>query len=93
MLQFLKKKNDILRGVQGNLGSSFSGLKVDILIKNGVKKRGRPPKEDAKRRIISVRVKGTDIEKLEYLVKEKGMTYTDVFEEGLKMTYNLKKFT
>lgn len=93
MLQFLKKKNDILRGVQGNLGSSFLGLKVDILIKNGVKKRGRPPKEDAKRRIISVRVKGTDIEKLEYLVKEKGMTYTDVFEEGLKMTYNLKKFT
>ena len=66
---------------------------MDILIKNGVKKRGRPPKEDAKRHIISVRVKGTDIEKLEYLVKEKGMTYTDVFEEGLKMTYNLKKFT
>ena len=66
---------------------------MDILIKNRVKKRGRPPKEDAKRRIISVRVKCTDIEKLEYLVKEKGMTYTDVFEESLKMTYNLKKFT
>lgn len=66
---------------------------MDILIGDGVKKRGRPLKEDAKRRVISVRVKGTDIEKLEYLVREKGMTYTDVFEQGLKMTYNLKKFT
>lgn len=50
-------------------------------------------KEDAKRRRIAVRVKCTDEEKLDYLVNEKGMTYTEIFEMGLRMTYNLKKFT
>lgn len=44
-----------------------------------------------KRKKISVRVEGTDVEKLDYLINEKGMTYTEVFKEGLKMTYNLKK--
>ena len=57
------------------------------------KKRGRPIKQDAKRKKISVRVEGTDVEKLDFLVNEKGMTYTEVFKEGLKMTYNLRKFT
>ena len=55
------------------------------------KKRGRPIKKDAKRKKISVRVEGTDVEKLDFLVNEKGMTYTEVFKEGLKMTYNLKR--
>ena len=55
------------------------------------KKRGRPIKKDAKRKKISVRVEGTDVEKLNFLVNEKGMTYTEVFKEGLKMTYNLKR--
>ena len=55
------------------------------------KKRGRPIKQDAKRKKISVRVEGTDVEKLNFLVNEKGMTYTEVFKEGLKMTYNLKR--
>ena len=58
-----------------------------------LKKRGRPAKIGAKRKKISVRVEGTDVEKLEYLINEKGMTYTEVFKEGLKMTYNLRKFT
>lgn len=48
-------------------------------------------KPDAKRRILTVRVSGTDVEKLDYLVNERGMTYTEIFEMGLKMTYNLKK--
>ena len=56
-----------------------------------LKKRGRPIKPDAKRRILTVRVSGTDAEKLDYLVTERGMTYTEIFEMGLKMTYNLKK--
>ena len=55
------------------------------------KKRGRPVKQDAKRKKISVRVEGTDVEKLDFLVNKKGMTYTEVFKEGLKMTYNLKR--
>ena len=55
------------------------------------KKRGRPIKQDANRKKISVRVEGTDVEKLDYLINEKGMTYTEVFKEGLKMTYNLKR--
>lgn len=66
---------------------------MDILIKNEVKKRGRPAKIGAKRKKISVRVEGTDVEKLDYLINEKGMTYTEVFKEGLKMAYNLRKFT
>ena len=55
------------------------------------KKRGRPVKQDAKRKKISVRVEGTDVEKLDFLVNERGMTYTEVFKHGLKMTYNLKR--
>ena len=66
---------------------------MDILIKNEVKKRGRPAKIGAKSKKISVRVERTDVEKLDYLINEKGMTYTEVFKEGLKMTYNLRKFT
>lgn len=58
-----------------------------------LKKRGRPAKIGVKRKKISVRVDGTDVEKLDYLINEKGMTYTEVFKEGLKMTYNLRKFT
>lgn len=38
------------------------------------KKRGRPVKQDAKRKKISVRVEGTDVEKLDFLVNERGMT-------------------
>ena len=55
------------------------------------KKRGRPIKQDAKRKKISVRIEGTDVEKLDFLVNEKGMTYTEIFKQGLKMTYNLKR--
>lgn len=55
------------------------------------KKRGRPVKLGAKRKKISVRVEGTDVEKLNFLVNEKGMTYTEIFKQGLKMTYNLKR--
>ena len=55
------------------------------------KKRGRPVKQDAKRKKISVRVEGTDVEKLDYLTNEKGMTYTEIFKQGLKMIYNLKR--
>lgn len=55
------------------------------------KKRGRPVKQDAKRKKISVRVEGTDAEKLDFLVNEKGMTYTEIFKQGLKMIYNLKR--
>ena len=55
------------------------------------KKRGRPVKQDAKRKKISVRVEGTDAETLDYLIHEQGLTYTEVFKEGLKMTYNLKR--
>ena len=55
------------------------------------KKRGRPVKQDAKRKKISVRVEGTDVEKLDFLVNERGMTYTEIFKQGLKMIYNLKR--
>lgn len=55
------------------------------------KKRGRPVKQDAKRKKISVRVEGTDVEKLDFLVNEKRMTYTEIFKQGLKMIYNLKR--
>lgn len=48
---------------------------------------------DAKRRSVTVRVDRTDEEKLDYLVKDRGMTYTEIFKMGLKMTYNLKKYT
>ena len=57
------------------------------------KKRGRPIKADAKRRSVTVRVDGTDEEKLDYLINDRGMTYTEIFKMGLKMTYNLKKYT
>ena len=55
------------------------------------KKRGRPEKIGVKRKKISVRVEGTDVEKLDFLVNEKCMTYTEIFKQGLKMTYNLKR--
>lgn len=55
------------------------------------KKRGRPVKQDAKQKKISVRVEGTDVEKLDFLVNEKCMTYTEIFKQGLKMIYNLKR--
>ena len=55
------------------------------------KKRGRPAKIGVKRKKISVRVEGTDVEKLDFLVNEKGMTYTEIFKRGLKMIYNLKR--
>lgn len=55
------------------------------------KKRGRPVKQDAKRKKISVRVEGTDVEKLDFLVNEKCMTYTEIFKQGLKTIYNLKR--
>lgn len=55
------------------------------------KKRGRPVKRDAKRKKISVRIEGTDVEKLDFLVNEKCMTYTEIFKQGLKMIYNLKR--
>ena len=58
-----------------------------------LKKRGRPPKPDAKKRKISVRVKCTDVEMLDFLMSEKDMTPTEVFELGLRMAYNLKKYT
>ena len=54
------------------------------------KKRGRPITADAKRRSVTVRVDRTDEEKLDYLVRDRGMTYTEIFKMGLKMTYNLK---
>ena len=54
------------------------------------KKRGRPAKIGVKRKKISVRVEGTDVEKLDFLVNEKCMTYTEIFKQGLKMIYNLK---
>ena len=57
------------------------------------KKRGRPAKIGVKRKKISVRVEGTDVEKLDFLVNEKCMTYTEIFKQGLKMIYNLRKFT
>lgn len=56
-----------------------------------LKKRGRPAKIGAKRKKISVRVEGKDVEKLNFLVNEKGMTYTEIFKQGLKMIYNLKR--
>lgn len=55
------------------------------------KKRGRPAKIGVKRKKISVRVEGTDVEKLDFLVNEKRMTYTEIFKQGLKMIYNLKR--
>lgn len=55
------------------------------------KKRGRPAKIGVKRKKISVRVEGTDVEKLDFLVNEKCMTYTEIFKQGLKMVYNLKR--
>ena len=55
------------------------------------KKRGRPIKQDAKRKKISVRIEGTDVEKLDFLVNEKRMTYTEIFKHGLKMIYNMKR--
>ena len=55
------------------------------------KKRGRPAKIGVKRKKISVRVEGTDVERLDFLVNEKCMTYTEIFKQGLKMIYNLKR--
>lgn len=56
-----------------------------------LKKRGRPAKIGVKRKKISVRVEGTDVEKLDFLVNEKCMTYTEIFKQGLKMIYNFKR--
>lgn len=58
-----------------------------------LKKRGRPIKPDAKRRRICIRVKATDVAKLDFLTKEKGMTQAEIFEMGLKMVYNVKRIT
>ena len=44
------------------------------------KKRGRPAKIGVKRKKISVRVEGTDVEKLDFLVNEKCMTYTQIIK-------------
>lgn len=68
---------------------SYFYLKGSDLV---IKKRGRPTKEEAKRKKISVRVGPKDLEKLKFLVNEKGMSYTEIFEKGLQMTYNLEKW-
>lgn len=68
---------------------SYFYLKGSDLV---IKKRGRPAKEEAKRKKISVRVGPKDLEKLKFLVNEKGMSYTEIFEKGLQMTYNLEKW-
>lgn len=70
------------------MGSYFY-LKGSDLV---VKKRGRPAKEEAKRKKISVRIGAKDVEKLNFLINEKGMSYTEIFEKGLQMTYNLEKW-
>lgn len=69
---------------------SYFYLKGSDLV---VKKRGRPVKEEAKRKKISVRIGAKDAEKLNFLVNEKGMSYTEIFEKGLQMTYNLEKWS
>lgn len=73
--------------------ASYFCFERRIIFLKEEKKRGRPLKVDAKRRSVTVRVDRTDEEKLDYLVKDRGMTYTEIFKTGLKMTYNLKKYT
>ena len=80
--------------MSSNKGSFFFlFFKGGIIFLKEEKKRGRPIKADAKRRSVTVRVDRTDEEKLDYLINDRGMTYTEIFKMGLKMTYNLKKYT
>ena len=79
--------------MSSNKGPFFFVLKGESYFLKEEKKRGRPLKADAKRRSVTVRVDRTDEEKLDYLINDRGMTYTEIFKMGLKMTYNLKKYT
>lgn len=56
------------------------------------KKRGRPRKEVVKEKRITVRIRGDDVDKFNFLFIEKDMSPTEMFKKGLNMLYNISKF-
>lgn len=55
--------------------------------------RGRPFKEDAKRKTIKMRVGLEELKMLAYLSSKSGDSYSDILRKGLRMQYNFKKYT
>lgn len=56
------------------------------------RRRGRPLKIDAKRKILSARISSGAASMVEYLLKEKHMTISEIIENGIKVVYNLAKY-
>ena len=54
-----------------------------------MKKRGRPIKEDAKRRAFNLRLTDDEAVMLNILSSETGKTMTEILRKGLEMQYKL----
>lgn len=51
----------------------------------------RPRKENARKRVISVRLSEEDYERLKYIEARPGTTRYEVISTGIEMLYNLMK--
>ncbi len=55
------------------------------------KKRGRPPKENSKINIVTIRMSKNEKDMLEYLTKKTGVSVSNIVRNGIRMSYNLEK--
>ena len=58
-----------------------------------MKKRGRPLKEDPKSERFLLRLDSEDRAMLEHLSAESGMNMSDILRRGLKIQYNMARFS
>ncbi|WP_130436408.1 plasmid mobilization protein [Cuneatibacter caecimuris] len=57
------------------------------------KKRGRPPKNDTKTDQYRLRLNDEERTMLEHLAEESGVSMSEILIRGLRMQYNLAKFS
>lgn len=59
---------------------------------SGLKKRGRPVKENSKGFRCEIRMTKQERDILNYLIERKEMSRTEVINDALRILYNLEKF-
>ena len=75
----------------GNIASLFSCENEVMTLKGGLRMRGRPKKDGAKTKRITIRVTEEDFGKLEYLCSRTKLSKTEVLLKGLEMYSNWVK--
>lgn len=58
-----------------------------------MKKRGRPPKVDSRKRQYRLRLTEKEYEKIEFLAIQRGKTFADILREGVDLLYNIENFS